>query len=173
MKSRTARLWLLFLVWLPMMATTAYGETMYAKKSNVKVTTEKSPLSKSVATLSMGDAVEIVEKSGRHYQVKLANGDKGWVFKFKLADNKPEVKKGGSSALAVLTGESSVMAREARSGGSIRGLKETTALYAKKKHIDPVHQRAVDQMDAQLVSDKELVEFQRVGVIGEFSGGAQ
>ncbi|MDT7042284.1 SH3 domain-containing protein [Candidatus Nitronereus thalassa] len=148
------------------------AETMYAKKSGVKVTAEKSPTSKVVGTLGVGDQVQVVKKDGRQYQVKLPNGQSGWVFKFKLSDDKPAGKSSGSS-LSGLTGKTTIAARESRSGGSIRGLKETTEQYAQGKNIDPAHRRSVDAMVAFGVSDAELAEFQRAGSVGDYSGGGQ
>lgn len=150
----------------------ALAETMYAKKSGVKVTAEKSPTSKVVAKLNVGDEVQVLKKAGRQYQVKLGSGKTGWVFKFKLSDKKPS---GGSSGggLAGLTGKNTMMAKEARSGGSIRGLKETTNQYAQSKRIDPAHKQSVDAMTQLMISDEELERFQREGGVGEYAGGGQ
>ena len=148
------------------------AETMYAKKNGVKVTAEKSPTSKVVGKLNTGDQVQVIKKVGRKYQVKLPNGKSGWVFKFKLSSKKPAGKSGGSS-LSALTGKTTIAARESRSGGSIRGLKETTENYAKGKNIDPAHRRSVDAMEAFSVSDAELAQFQQAGRVGDYSGGGQ
>lgn len=165
----------LFLLGLLFMvsAGTVLAETMYAKKDRVKVTTQKSPTSKVVATLNTGDAVEVVQKSGRQYQVKLSTGQTGWVFKFKLSDKKPAGRTRGGSGLSGLTGKSTIAAREARAGGSIRGLKETTEQYATNKRIDPAHKQSVDKMEQRVVSADELARFQREGGVGEFAGGVQ
>ena len=148
------------------------AETMYAKKNGVKVTAEKSPTSTVVGKLNTGDQVQVVKKVGRQYQVKLPNGKLGWVFKFKLSSKKPAGKTGGS-LLSGLTGKTTIAARESRSGGSIRGLKETTENYAQGKNIDPSHRRSVDAMEALLVSDGELAQFQQAGRVGDYSGGGQ
>ena len=150
----------------------AFAETMYAKKSRVKVTAEKSPTSKVIATLNLGDQVEVIKKSGRQYQVKLSSGGTGWVFKFKLSAKKPAGKKGGSS-LSGLTGKNIVVAKEARAGGSIRGLKETTETYAESKKINPAYRRSVDKMEQVVIPDQELARFQQEGGIGEYAGGGQ
>lgn len=157
---------------LILLPSLSQAETMYAKKNGVKVTAETSPTSKVVGTLSTGDSVQVLKKAGRKYQVKLPNGESGWVFKFKLASEKPAGKSGGSS-LSGLTGKTTIAARESRSGGSIRGLKETTENYAQGKNIDPSHRRSVDAMVAFGVSDSELAQFQRGGGIGDYSGGGQ
>ena len=146
------------------------AETMYAKKNGVKVTAEKSPISTVVGKLNTGDQVQVVKKVGRQYQVKLPNGKLGWVFKFKLSSKKPAGKTSGS-LLSGLTGKTTIAARESRSGGSIRGLKETTENYAQGKNIDPSHRRSVDAMEAFRVSDGELAQFQQAGSVGDYSGG--
>jgi len=171
MKKNIKKLSIMVLV-LAFMPSVAQAETMYAKKSGVKVTAEKSPTSKVVGTLDTGDRVQVIKKDGRKYQVKLPNGKSGWVFKFKLSDSKPAGKSGGSS-LSGLTGKTTIAARESRSGGSIRGLKETTEQYAQGKNIDPSHRRSVDAMVAFSVSDSELAQFQKAGGVGDYSGGGQ
>jgi len=147
-----------------------FAATMYAKKDRVKVTTEKSPTSKVVALLRLGDQVEVVKKSGRQYQVKLRSGKSGWVFKFKLTDKQPE-KKTGKSGLSGLAGDNVVVAQEARAGGSIRGLKETTEQYADKKQISQADRRSVEKMEQRTVTDDELDQFKKDGGIGEYAGG--
>lgn len=156
-----------------LLGSLCHAATMYAKRDGTKVTSQPSPTSGVVGHLNTGDAVQVLKKDGRKLQVKLPNGKVGWVFEFKLTDDKPSKSSGGSSVLSGLTGKSTIAAREARAGGSIRGLKETTANYAKGKHIDPAFQRAVDDMEARVVTREELLAFQREGGIGEFSGGAQ
>ena len=147
-----------------------FAETMYAKKDRVKVTAEKSPTSPVVATLKVGDQVEVLKKSGRQYQVKLKSGKSGWVFKFKLSDKQPKGTSGGSS-LSGLTGKNVVVAQEARAGGSIRGLKETSKQYADKKQISEADRRSVDKMEQRTVTDEELDQFKKEGQIGEYAGG--
>ena len=149
------------------------AETLYAKKPAIKVTAEKSAMSTAVATLAMGDAVEVLEKSGRTYRVKLSNGKTGWVFKFTLSADKPSGggRKGG--LFAGLSGGSSISAREARSGGSIRGLKKTSEEYVKTKNIDPSHMQSVEKMEQRTIPPKRLRQFKQRGKLGEFSGGGQ
>lgn len=155
------------------LAEFAWAETMYAKSGGVKVTVEQSPTSKVVATLDLGDEVNVVEKAGRQYQVKLPNGKVGWVFKFKLTDEKPASSGGGGSGLSALTGKSTITAKEARAGGSIRGLKETTEQYAKRKQISQADRQSVEKMEQLNIPSDELTRFKREGGIGEFEGGAQ
>lgn len=148
----------------------ALGETMYVKKGEVKVTADKSPMSPVVETLRLGDRVRVLEKSGRHYKVRAPSGKTGWVFKFKLSETEISGGSGGDS-LSALTGESRIAAREARTGGSIRGLKEVSERYAKTKRLDPASQDAVQRMEDRMISRDSLLEFQREGGVGEFSGG--
>ena len=168
--SITVRIFFFSLLLLGFSAGNLFAETLYAKKDRVKVTAEKSPTSPVVAMLSLGDQVEVIEKSGRLYKVNLISGKTGWVFKFKLSEKQPEAKQGGSS-LAGLTGESTVVAQEARAGGSIRGLKETTEQYADKKHISDADRRSVEKMEQRTVPDDEMDQFKKDGRIGEYGGG--
>lgn len=154
---------------LAMAPALLFAQTMYASKADVKVTADKSPLSPVVDTLRLGDQVQVLEKSGNHYKVRVPSGKTGWVFKFKLSDQK--VGGGGGDALSALTGETRVAAREASTGGSIRGLKETSERYAKTKQFDPASRDAVQRMEERRISREDLLKFQREGSVGEFSGG--
>lgn len=146
------------------------AQTMYIGKDEVKVTEDKSPMSRVVDTLRLGDQVRVLEKSDRHYKIQAPSGKTGWVFKFKLSDKKVGGGEGGD-LLSGLTGENLIAAREASTGGSIRGLKETSERYAKTKGVDPSSRDAVQRMDNRVISRDDLLQFQREGSVGEFSGG--
>ena len=148
----------------------SWAASLFAKQDGVKVTAEKSPTSKVLTTLNLGDAVTVLSVEGRLAKVKTIKGKTGWVFKFRLSTEKPSTRSG--SGLSGLTGRK-FAARESRAGGSIRGLKESTEQYAKTRHIKQEHQDAVDRMEAFLISPIELMEFKKAGNLGEFSGGVQ
>lgn len=163
------------LMWLTvaalMVPAASWAATLYAKQDDVKVTAEKSPTSAVITTLALGDAVTVLSEEGRLIKVKAPNGKTGWVFKFRLADEQPS--SGGGFGLSRLTGKRTIAAREARAGGSIRGLKESTETYAKTKNIKPEYREAVDRMETYSVAPNELMQFKKAGNLGEFSGGAQ
>jgi hypothetical protein len=162
---------LLFTMVAWMFPTSNWASTFYAKQDGVKVTAEKSPTSKVIATLALGDAVDVLTEEGRLANVKAPNGKTGWVFKFRLTEEKPS--SGGSFGLSSLTGKRTIAARESRTGGSIRGLKESTETYAKSKQIKQEHRDAVDRMEAFSITPDELMQFKKTGNLGEFSGGVQ
>jgi uncharacterized protein YgiM (DUF1202 family) len=155
-----------------MLPSSNWAATLYAKQDEVKVTAEKSPTSAVIATLALGDAVTVLSEEGRLAQVKVANGKTGWVFKFRLAEDKPSTG-GGGLGLSGLTGRKTIAARESRAGGSIRGLKESTETYAKAKNIKKEDRDAVDHMEAFTIPPDELMQFKKAGNLGEFSGGVQ
>ncbi len=146
------------------------AQTMYVSKDGTKVTEDKSPMSRVVDTLGVGDQVRVIEKSGRHYKIQAPSGKTGWVFKFKLSDQKVG-GGGGGAGLSALTGETRIAAREASAGGSIRGLKETSERYAKTKQFDPASRDAVQRMEDRLIARDLLLKFQQEGSVGEYSGG--
>lgn len=154
-----------------MLPSTNWAATLYAKQDDVKVTAEKSPTSAVIATLALGDAVTVLAEDGRLAKVKAANGKTGWVFKFRLAEEKPS--SGGGLGLSGLMGKKTIAARESQAGGSIRGLKESTEQYAKAKQIKQEHRDAVDRMEAFSIAPDEWMQFKKTGNLGEFSGGVQ
>lgn len=169
--SKNFRILIMVLFFVGFSAGHVFAETMWTKKDRVKVTAEKSPTSTVVAILRMGDRVQVTEKSGRQYKIELSSGKTGWVFKFNLTETQPE-EKTGSSGLSGLAGDNTVVAQEARTGGSIRGLKETSEQYADKKHISQADRRSVEKMEQRKVTDSELDQFKKEGHIGEYAGGA-
>jgi uncharacterized protein YgiM (DUF1202 family) len=148
-----------------------WAATLYAKQEKVKVTAKPSPTSTLIATLRLGEAVTVLAEKGRSVKVQTAQKKIGWVFKFRLASEKPSAR--GGSRLSGLTGRRTIAARESRAGGSIRGLKESTEEYAKRKQIKPEHQQAVDKMEQLVISSEELTQFKKEGQLGEFIGGMQ
>jgi len=154
-----------------MLPSTNWAATLYAKQDGVKVNAEKSPTSAVIATLALGDVVTVLAEEGRLAKVKTATGKTGWVFKFRLSEDKPS--SGGGLGLSGLTGRKTIAARESRAGGSIRGLKESTEQYAKDKQISKEHRDAVDRMEAFSLAPDDLMEFKKAGHLGEFSGGVQ
>jgi uncharacterized protein YgiM (DUF1202 family) len=154
-----------------MLPASNWAATLYAKQNDVNVTADKSPTSTVVGTLKLGDAVTVLAEDGRLINVKLPNGKTGWVFKFRLTEDKPS--SGSGLGLSGLTGRQTMAAREARAGGSIRGLKESTEQYAKDKQIKQEHRDAVDRMEAFSIAPDELMQFKKAGNLGEFSGGVQ
>jgi len=154
-----------------MLPSTNWAATLYAKQDDVKVNAEKSPTSTVIATLALGDPVTVLAEEGRLAKVKTSTGKTGWVFKFRLSEEKPS--SGSGFSLSGLTGRKTIAARESRAGGSIRGLKESTEQYAKDKQIKQEHRDAVDRMEAFSLKPDELLEFKKAGHLGEFSGGAQ
>ena len=161
----------LFTLTLCLLPMAGWAATLYAKQEKVKVTAKPSPTSALIATLRLGEAVTVLAEKGRSVKVKTAKKKVGWVFKFRLASEKPSGR--GGSRLSGLTGRRTIAARESRAGGSIRGLKESTQAYAKQKQIKPEHQKAVDKMEAFVLSPEELTQFKRNGQLGEFVGGIQ
>jgi|GEM_PF-265021 len=149
----------------------SWAGTWYAKQDGVKVTAEKSSTSALVETLNLGDAVTVLNEEGRVAKVKTTKGKNGWVFKFRLSEEKPS--SGGGSGLSGLVGRNTIAARESRAGGSIRGLKESTDQYAKDKQISQKHRDAVDRMEAFSLATNDLMEFKKSGHLGEFSGDAK
>lgn len=162
-----AALWL-GILWSP---SPSWAGTLFAKQDDVKVTADKAPTSTVVAILKLGDAVTVLSEEGRLAKVKTASGKTGWVFKFRLSEERPS--SGSGLGLSGLTGRKTIAARESRAGGSIRGLKESTEQYAKEKQIKQEHRDAVDRMEAFSLPPDEFLEFKKAGHLGEFSGGAQ
>ncbi len=146
-----------------------FAATVYVKKIKTKITEKPSPRSKIVAVIGPGTPLEIIEKKGKYYYVKLSNNKKGWVFKFKVSTKKPAKESGDNELFALLVGERKVKADEASTGGSIRGLSKISERDAKSRGIKPEHIQAVKNMENFKVSPEELESFQQEGRLGEYN----
>lgn len=161
----------------------AAAKTYYVKKNGTKLKQKEKPTSPLVANLEKGTSVEFIGKKKRYYHVKLNNGDKGWVYKFKLSD-KP-IKKSGLGALKIGRG---LKAKEARSAGSIRSLDEDiknvsvqkkpgavlkglVISFAEEQGLTAAAIDATKQLQQGiLISEEMLEQFQQEGSIGSYAG---
>ncbi|MBI4383225.1 MAG: SH3 domain-containing protein [Nitrospinae bacterium] len=144
------------------------AETLYAKTDGTKVMDQESAQSQVVAVLNQGSAVEVTQKGGKFFKVKLSGGKEGWVFKFKLTEESPSGDSGGGDALDVLGGKQQIAARESGSGSSIRGLSPISEKNAQSKGISPVNIQAVKQMESFKATPQELDKFLKEGRLGEY-----
>ncbi len=147
-----------------------WAETLYVKKSGVKMTRSASAKATTVKTLAKGTAVKVLEKSGRYYRVALSDNSSGWIYRFKLSKKKPKTRSQSGGVLAALGGRSNVSVHESGSGSSIRGLQPASQSYARKKRIGQSHIRALDRIKNFTVDANDLLRFKREGGTGEFSG---
>lgn len=164
----------IFLVALALFPMTAQGkEVLYAKKQGVKVKKTVSPISKTLYTLNKGTSVTVLKHNGRYIQVRLKGNQNGWVFKYHLTKLIP-ANKNTTGGLSSLFGErNKVSLKESRSGGSIRGLQPVTQTYVRNKKIQPANLEAVQRMERYHLSQADLLQFQKEGSLGEFSGDVQ
>jgi hypothetical protein len=163
---------LIFVVSLVVSPQYLQAQTLWAKKSGVKMTADSSRKSKTVKKLKKGVAVTLLKKSGRYYKVKFNKRTTGWVYRYHLTKKEPKKRKKSNSnnLLATLGGSSAVSVHESSSDSSIRGMQPTSQKYAKSKKISKNHVKALKYMEKFSVSDKELQKFQKNGKIGEFVG---
>ena len=146
-----------------------FATTVYVKKVKTKITEAPSSRSRTVAVINPGIPLEVIDRKGKFYYVKLSSGKKGWVFKFKVTFKKPTKENQDEALFALLVGERKIKADEASTGGSIRGLNRISERDAKSRGIKPEHIQAVKNMEKFKVSPEELELFQSEGRLGEYS----
>ena len=160
---------ILSLTLIILLPSSVFAATVYVKKNKTKITEAPSPRSKIIAVLNQGTSLQTIGRKGKFYQVKLRNGKKGWVFKFKVTTKKPAREGGDDDMFALLVGKRKIRANEGSTGGSIRGLSKISERDAKSRGIRPEHIQAVKNMENFKVTSKELESFQRNGRLGEYS----
>ena len=149
------------------MTDAAFGETVYVAAKSAQLRSGKTSLDPVVASLKLGEALDVVKRDNRWLQVQTTKGVKGWIYSNNVSESKPA---GGDNELAALgrnfrrTEASAVTA----SAGA-RGLDKASESYANRSDITQQHRDAVDRMTAYKIPEEELHEFLKAGRLGEYA----
>jgi hypothetical protein len=149
------------------MTGAAFGETLYVAAKSAQLRAGKTSLDPVVASLKLGETVDVVQRDGRWLEVQTAKGVKGWIYDNKVSASKPT---GGDNELAALgrsfrrTDASGVTA----SAGA-RGLDKASEGYANRSGITQQHRDAVDRITAYKIPDEDIHEFLKSGRLGEYA----
>ena len=145
----------------------AFGETVYVAAKSAQLRSGKTSLDPVVASLKLGETLEVVKRDDRWLQVQTTKGVTGWIYFNNVSASKPA---GGDNELAALgrsfrrTDASGVTA----SAGA-RGLDKASEGYANKSGITQQHRDAVDRMTTYKISDQDIQEFLKSGRLGEYA----
>lgn len=145
------------------------GGTMWVASENAKLKSEPKASSKTLSTLAVGTKVSVLETEKKWYRLHSASGEKGWMYRGKLSDAPPSKETESSDNLFSSMQSSSISADEAQTSRSIRGLSKETEQYAKQRKTPKVYKKALDQVLAIHVTDKEVDIFLMRGKIGEYA----
>ncbi len=168
-KSRVV--FLLTCVWLAngfFFPVSAFAETLYVKRSGTKLRDAASARAPVVRILGIGAPVEVLKKSRIFYQVKLPEGDTGWVYKFKLSPQAPVDPAFDPGLWGVLGNGPVIAAKEADSGSMIRGLKPLLDEKAVQSGASGADIQAVEAMEVPQVTPEELDAFLSARGLGPY-----
>ena len=149
------------------MTDAAFGETVYVAAKSAQLRSGKTSLDPVVASLKLGETLEVVKRDNRWLQVQTTKGVTGWIYSSNVSASKPA---GGDNELAALgrsfrrTDASSVTA----SAGA-RGLDKASEGYANRSGITQQQRDAVDRMTTYKISDEEIQAFLKSGRLGEYA----
>ena len=149
------------------MTDAAFGETVYVAAKSAQLRSGKTSLDPVVASLKLGETLDVVTRDDRWLQVQTTKGVKGWIYYNNVSASKPA---GGDNELAALgrsfrrTDASGVTA----SAGA-RGLDKASEGYANRSGITQQHRDAVDRMTAYKIPDEDIQEFLKSGRLGEYA----
>lgn len=146
---------------------TAFCETLYIAAKSAQLRSGKTSLDPVVATLKLGDTVEVAKREDRWLEVKTTKGVTGWIYDNKVSPSKPA---SGDSELAAL-GRSmrGADASAVTASAGARGLDKTSGTYANRSGITQQQRAAVDRMTAYKITDEEIQEFLKSGKLGEYA----
>ena len=145
------------------------GGAMWVTSDKARLKSKPKASSTTFSTIPVGTEVSVLESKKRWYRVRTSSGEKGWMYRGKLSDTPPEKEAEESDNLFSSMQSSSIGADEAQTSRSIRGLSKETEQYAQKRGTPEVYKRALDQVLAIRITDKEVDVFLKEGKIGEYA----
>lgn len=166
---RKRLIWALLLLLIPAALVWA-GEKRWVNSDGTTLKAESKVAAATVATLTIGAEVSVLETAGRWQKVRAANGTEGWVYAGRLAETKPATEVAGQSGILFGTmQESNIETAKADSARSIRGLSPETEQYAKERGTPAEYRKSLDQILNYRVTKEEITAFLREGQIGEYA----
>ncbi len=159
---------------LVLIAFSAQAATqVYVSASGAKLQAEKSASSKTVETLSIGAALNLLSTQGSWYQVSAPSGNKGWIYRGKVSKTAPAADSGGQESglgdLMSSLGGSGISAGSADTARSIRGLSPEAEEYAKQTGAPEAHRKALDETLSMSVTHADIERLLKEGGIGEYA----
>lgn len=149
------------------MTDAASGETLYVAAKSAQLRSGKTSLDPVVATLKLGEPLEVVKRDDRWVQIRTAKGVTGWIFSNNVSASKPA---GGDNELAAL-GQSvrRTDASAVTASAGARGLDKASEDYANRAGITKQHRESVDRMTSYKLPDEDVQEFLKSGRLGEYA----
>jgi uncharacterized protein YgiM (DUF1202 family) len=149
------------------MTGAAFGESVYVAAKSAQLRSGKTSLDPVVASVKLGETLEVVTRDDRWLQVQTTKGVKGWIYHNNVSASKPS---GGNTELAAL-GKSfrQTDASDVTASAGARGLDKTSEVYARRSGITQQQRDAVDRMTAYKVSDEDIQQFLKSGRLGEYA----
>ena len=149
------------------MTGAAFGETLYVTAKSTQLRSGKTSLDPVVASLKIGEALEVVKRDDRWVQVKTAKGVTGWIYSGNVSESKPA---GGDNELAAMgKGFRQTDAAGVTASAGARGLDKAAESYANRVGITQQHRDAVDRMTANKIPDEDIQTFLKAGRLGEYA----
>ncbi len=149
------------------MTDAAFGETVYVAAKSAQLRSGKTSLDPVVASLKLGETLEVVTREDHWLQVQTSLGFKGWIYYNNVSASKPA---GGDSGLAAM-GRSfrGTDASNVTASAGARGLDKASEDYAKRSGITQQQRDAVDRMTTYKIPDEAIQEFLKSGRLGEYA----
>jgi len=149
------------------MTGAAFGETLYVTAKSAQLRSGKTSLDPVVASLKIGETLEVVKRDDRWLQVKTAKGVTGWIYSGNVSESKPT---GGDNELAALgKGFRRTEASGVTASAGARGLDKASESYANRAGITQQHRDAVDRMTANKIAEDDIQAFLKAGRLGEYA----
>jgi hypothetical protein len=152
---------------IALITSSAFGESVYVAAKTAQLRSGKTSLDPVVASLKLGDTLDVVTRDDHWLQVQTSQGVKGWIYYNNVSTSKPA---GGDSGLAAM-GRSfrGTDASNVTASAGARGLDKASEGYANRSGITQQQRDAVDHMTAYKIPDEEVQGFLKTGKLGEYA----
>lgn len=145
------------------------GGALWVTSDKARLKSKPKASSTTLSTIPVGDKVSVLESEKRWYRIRTSSGKEGWMYRGKLSETPPANETEEGDNLFSSMQASSINADEAQTSRSIRGLSKETEQYAQQRGTPEVYKKALDQILAIRITDKEVDVFLKAGKIGEYA----
>ena len=149
------------------MTGAAFGETLYIAAKSAQLRSGKTSMDPVVATLKLGEPLEVMKRDTRWLEVRTTKGVTGWICASNVSASKPA---GGDNELAALGRNfRRTDASDVTASAGARGLDKASEGYADRSGITREHRETVDWMTAYKIPDEDIQAFLKSGRLGEYA----
>lgn len=152
-------------------------DTVWVSADRTALQSERSSSSRTLAQLSAGTRLKVLDYQNRWYRVAAPDGRTGWIYRGKVTTRQPAASAAPAasgtdsvgSLLGGVSGQSGIQAGATDTSRSIRGLSPEALAYASQTQTPEVYRNALDRVLAIEAEAAQINWFLKTEKIGEYA----